>query len=194
MNHAGVRVIETDYKGYRFRSRLEARWAVFFDTLGVAWEYEREGYDLDGVWYLPDFWLPKARVFVEIKPNAATAEEEDKCMRLCQSYYGGADVLLLAGDPWEGAYDGTLYQWTETDGSAGFYTWPHAVFADCDSCDSEVWLSSSDYGARTIKNNPACTGDKWPAEHGPLVARAYQAARSARFERSRRSHRKRGDA
>lgn len=26
-------VIETEYKGYRFRSRLEARWAVFFDTL-----------------------------------------------------------------------------------------------------------------------------------------------------------------
>jgi len=26
-------VIETEYKWYRFRSRTEARWAVFFDTL-----------------------------------------------------------------------------------------------------------------------------------------------------------------
>jgi len=41
-----VRPIETKYKGYRFRSRLEARWAVFFDTLGLKWWYEPEGFDL----------------------------------------------------------------------------------------------------------------------------------------------------
>jgi hypothetical protein len=28
-----IKAIETSYKGYRFRSRLEARWAVFFDAL-----------------------------------------------------------------------------------------------------------------------------------------------------------------
>src|SRR5262245_46962536 len=37
--------IETRYKGYRFRSRLEARWAVFFDAQGIKWEYEPQGYD-----------------------------------------------------------------------------------------------------------------------------------------------------
>ena len=36
----GLKAIETEYKGYRFRSRLEARWAVFFDACGVKWEYE----------------------------------------------------------------------------------------------------------------------------------------------------------
>lgn len=41
-----IRAIDTKYKGYRFRSRLEARWAVFFDALGVRWEYEPEGFDL----------------------------------------------------------------------------------------------------------------------------------------------------
>ena len=50
--------IETEYKGYRFRSRLEARWAVFFDACGVKWDYEVEGFDLgDGIKYLPDFVL-----------------------------------------------------------------------------------------------------------------------------------------
>ena len=49
--------LETEYKGYRFRSRLEARWAVFFDECGFKWEYEPEGYDIDGVHYLPDFRL-----------------------------------------------------------------------------------------------------------------------------------------
>ncbi len=39
-----MRPIETKYKGCRFRSRLEARWAVFFDALGIKWRYEPEGF------------------------------------------------------------------------------------------------------------------------------------------------------
>lgn len=39
-----LKAIETEYKGYRFRSRPEARWAVFFDACGVKWDYEPEGY------------------------------------------------------------------------------------------------------------------------------------------------------
>jgi hypothetical protein len=41
-----VKPKDTPYKGYWFRSRLEARWAVFFDTLGLKWLYEPEGFDL----------------------------------------------------------------------------------------------------------------------------------------------------
>lgn len=53
-----IKAIQTEYQGYLFRSRLEARWAVFFDACGVKWEYEPEGYDLgQGVYYLPDFLL-----------------------------------------------------------------------------------------------------------------------------------------
>lgn len=37
-----IKPIETIYNGYRFRSRLEARWAVFFDALGVEYQYEPE--------------------------------------------------------------------------------------------------------------------------------------------------------
>ena len=51
-----IKPIETIYNGYRFRSRLEARWAVFLDSLGVKYEYEPEGFELPGVGgYLPDF-------------------------------------------------------------------------------------------------------------------------------------------
>jgi hypothetical protein len=31
-----LQAIETFYRGYRFRSRLEARWAVLFDALGIV--------------------------------------------------------------------------------------------------------------------------------------------------------------
>lgn len=63
-----IKPIETIYKGYRFRSRLEARWAVFFDDLEEEWEYEKEGFEVDGERYLPDFYLPEKDLWVEIKP------------------------------------------------------------------------------------------------------------------------------
>jgi hypothetical protein len=48
-----VKPIETRYNGYRFRSRLEARWAVFFDELRLKYEYELEGFSLpSGAAYL----------------------------------------------------------------------------------------------------------------------------------------------
>ncbi len=77
------RAIQTSYKGYRFRSRQEARWAVFFDALGLAWEYEAEGFDLDCGRYLPDFWLPGVRLWVEVKPtNQDKPEEWERCRQL----------------------------------------------------------------------------------------------------------------
>lgn len=79
-----MQAIETIFDGYRFRSRLEARWAVFFKTLGVKYEYEKEGYDLDGVWYLPDFWLPEQECWIEIKGGRPTAIECEKALRLAQ--------------------------------------------------------------------------------------------------------------
>lgn len=73
MTQQGIKAIETRYAGCRFRSRLEARWAVFFDRLGIRWHYEEQGYELPSGRYLPDFRLEKAGglghgdVHVEIK-------------------------------------------------------------------------------------------------------------------------------
>ena len=65
-----IKAVETQYKGYRFRSRLEARWAVFFDALGIDWQYEKEGYDLRELgYYLPDFYLTNYDIWVEVKPE-----------------------------------------------------------------------------------------------------------------------------
>ncbi|NET47948.1 MAG: hypothetical protein F6K09_04310 [Merismopedia sp. SIO2A8] len=67
-----LKAIETRYQGCIFRSRLEARWAVFFDALDIPWEYEKEGYDLgEAGWYLPDFWLPQQQCFFEVKGTVA---------------------------------------------------------------------------------------------------------------------------
>ena len=72
-----MRVIETKYAGVIFRSRLEARWAVAFDVMGINWSYEDEGYSFGGVNYLPDFVLTLAdkRLFCEIKPRGETSNK-----------------------------------------------------------------------------------------------------------------------
>jgi hypothetical protein len=54
---------DTVYGKYRFRSRTEARWAVFLEHLQLAYTYEQQGFHLDnGLKYLPDFFLSKAKI------------------------------------------------------------------------------------------------------------------------------------
>lgn len=94
MKRQSVRAITTRYKGYSFRSRLEARWAVFFDHLGIKWEYEPEGFELgNGLRYLPDFWLPDWQLWVEVKPGPADAVATEKASRLAEL---GRDLVLIA--------------------------------------------------------------------------------------------------
>jgi len=92
-----IKAIETQYKGYRFRSRLEARWAVFFDKLGVGWEYEKQGYALPSGPYLPDFWLPSIPCWVEIKPEQPTELESNLAGELGE--YTGHAVYIFCGLP-----------------------------------------------------------------------------------------------
>jgi hypothetical protein len=65
-----IKAIETKYGGYKFRSRLEARWAVFFDQEEIEWDYEPQGIEVDTprgrIRYLPDFWLDCGQ-WVEVK-------------------------------------------------------------------------------------------------------------------------------
>lgn len=65
-----MRAIPTVYRGTQFRSRLEASWAAHFDARRMPWRYEPEGFTLrDGTNYLPDFYLPTARAWAEVKGN-----------------------------------------------------------------------------------------------------------------------------
>lgn len=63
--------LPTWYAGREFRSRTEAKWAKFFDELGLTWDYEAQGFDVDGSWYLPDFivFAATGTLWAEVKPN-----------------------------------------------------------------------------------------------------------------------------
>lgn len=106
-----IKAIETKYKGYRFRSRTEARWAVFFDAIGIPWSYEVEPYNLGSAGcYLPDFVIPyKAfhrcgyqggcqpeSIFVEIKGTEPTATEIQKMVALISGFKRGENGFSSA--------------------------------------------------------------------------------------------------
>jgi hypothetical protein len=107
-----IQSIPTKYKGITFRSRIEARAAVFFDSLDIQWQFEKEGYVFNiaknmengrlkkqdrafydkkhrsgFIPYLPDFYFPAQErfeeCFIEIKGKPPTDEERDKARLLC---------------------------------------------------------------------------------------------------------------
>lgn len=54
-NHGGVKAKPVFMYGCRFRSQLEARWAMVFTDVGVRWEYEPQVFRTEEGGYLPDF-------------------------------------------------------------------------------------------------------------------------------------------
>lgn len=92
-----IKAIPTKYNGYTFRSRQEARWAVFFDYLGVEYEYEKEGFDLPCGYYLPDFWIPEWKAWIEIKGKEPTKKELEKLVHL-SLLVGGHCFLFISPD------------------------------------------------------------------------------------------------
>lgn len=186
-----IKPIETRYKGYRFRSRLEARWAVFFDAIGIEWEYETEGYNLGSSGcYLPDFWLPQFSLWVEVKAQEFTVQEFRKCVSL--SALTGFDTLMLVGVPsnrWysiasfvHSYYTGAYVALSEVAVSDIYLekrTLPERVWEETQRHPDEEELNDSGEVIGTVYNFAT------PDAAGVLTAatkRACNAARSARFE------------
>lgn len=133
-----MKSIPTTYNGVKYRSRVEARWAVFFDAMGWPATYEQEGFDLDGVWYLPDFWLSSFGIYVEIKADEPLPEELEKCRRL--ALLSGKLVWLLAGSPGKTGYK--LHEFAE-DGTQAAAVMLRE-FRDCRRCDRTVIYEESE--------------------------------------------------
>ena len=170
-----IKPIETKYKGYRFRSRLEARWAVFFDAIGIEWEYEPEGFDLgDAGWYLPDFYLPVQGAWIEIKPK--NGEREQVQLQLNAMIDLG---VAESGQAW-GLFGDPLSAWwmMPCKTEAGYQNeWPNAGIGFCDigtGCLCAV---------PTFKEGGLPTG--WAASNEKNLIENFEEkvlARSARFE------------
>ena len=94
-----IKAKETVYKGIKFKSQLEVRWAIYFDELGLEWEYEPDTFILDeSRRYTPDFYLKKSELYVEIKPIIGFWEEiKDTLLKF--SNLIKKDVIMCYGTP-----------------------------------------------------------------------------------------------
>ena len=202
-----ITAIPTRYAGCHFRSRLEARWAVFFDTIGIAWQYEPQGYELHGRKYLPDFWLPQIETWYEVKGEAPTNYEKSLASMLEEST--GNRVIIAWGDiPRSadcGGYDSNQMPARYTsDGLTGpqgikttwdiNYAW--CICPWCDQAGIEFEARSArihgyqfhnltpDKAWELIEDKPNHwrIDDKCYSGDHPRVLQAFSAARSARFE------------
>lgn len=165
-----IKPIETSYAGCRFRSRIEARWAVFFDYLGIGWEYEPQGFELPSGPYLPDFLLdfpqpPGAQmggrpmpdgIWWEVKGAPPTQLERNLCWELLEAtnrlvYIAhGAIPRDHLDDPRVEFIGGGRERWCIVRGGIG-------------------WV-------------PDAQGFDQTGTNHPLLLEAYRVARSARFE------------
>lgn len=186
-----MKAIETVYKGHRMRSRLEARWAVFFDLLKIKWEYEPEGFDLGTHgWYLPDFRLPDFGCWVEIKPDMILDKSvENKMSRFASDV---APILLFSGLP------GTLglgYCFDLGDSSGGEYE-GDVGFTWCSVTDT-ITLWWNEYDRQLMRGERVLCRPDWSEWRYPCWNTTHQrdglhfsgaigvagaSARQARFE------------
>jgi hypothetical protein len=149
MSAIRFQAIETKYAGVQFRSRLEAKWAAFFDLAGWEWEYEP--FDLDG--YIPDFLLTLHRqTLVEVKPmqwndsvdDAVMSAEVRTKMILSQSWAG---EFLLVGSripSGERFHRLGLIMSNETvEDASDWSPWHHALGFKCADCGLHSFLDES---------------------------------------------------
>lgn len=165
--------IATHYAGCKYRSRTEARWGVFFDAVGIRFQYEDNGFALDAGAYLPDFWLPGLQMFLEVKGQEPTDAEREKCRELAER--SERVVLLAIGAPEE------RFQILWFDGeSDDDRLW---VIARDRRSNAGLWLVADD-DARWLGGGDI-TGHRrrWGPMFSGALEEAYAAARSARFER-----------
>lgn len=81
-------------RGIQFRSRLEARWASFFDFLGWEWKYE----DIDLKGYIPDFMVKPTGVdkwiLFEVKPEIEYAGLKQHFQKIIDSGWTGPFIVV----------------------------------------------------------------------------------------------------
>jgi hypothetical protein len=127
--------VPTTYRGVRMRSRLEARWAAMFDSLGWKWSYEP--IDLDG--YLPDFLVHFERGDVLFEVKGPNEEHEAAKFKIeCSGWKGEA---IVAGSDIEASRFGQI---ADIDERLPGFEWGTCQAFFCISCGKPSLLNEDD--------------------------------------------------
>lgn len=174
----GIRAIETCYGFHNFRSRIEARWAVFLDALGLSWEYERQGYELPSGRYLPDFWVSLPYdgrddgVWIEVKGETPTRDEIIRAGELAVATDHW--VLIFSGDIRSNATGRStplVFSRTRSGEKSDFWIDYHCRWRQCLKCQRLHPIESFCHRCDVVLSH----------ESKGLMT-AFQRAASARFE------------
>lgn len=93
-----IKAIPMVYNGIRYRSTLEADWAATMDYYGMHHCYEPVAVETSVGPYLPDFWLPAQRVFLEVKgPHNERLDKAEALGR--DADWGQVDPLVVIARP-----------------------------------------------------------------------------------------------
>lgn len=186
MTTTTIQPIQTRYGGCLFRSRLEARWAVFLTNLGCRWLYEPEGFELPSGRYLPDFfirfredkphkagWSQVAGFWLEVKGRELSKREIELCAEL--SVATVHCTYAVAGNIGYGEY--VVYKWHPNHPTKPLIQrQPHAgadrVLRRC------IFENSFLHYLLFFCATPRCLKQTHPWRDREHI---YQAARSARF-------------
>jgi hypothetical protein len=190
--NSGITPLETRYAGYRFRSRLEARWAVFFTRLGLDWQYELQGYQVGrhNLRYLPDFYLPTQALFVEVKPSFADQVDPEGVTRWEQfagevvtSWPTCRAAMFCGPIPDPDKVDNCGPPRTDRWYSDGIFITGDLHYAWC-ACPSGKHFDIQFEGraGRILCGCPRVLDDRYHTGDNQKILNAYAAARSARFE------------
>lgn len=152
------------YKGIRYRSRHEARWAVFMTELGLPFVYEPEGYKLKAGWYLPDFWLADLGLFIEIKPLGFNKDLSSKEYAKLESQatelalVTDVDLICICGNPHFRSDNESPNDWAYDATHMGTWWDDSYLWCECPFCQT-IGLQ---YGGRSARNKhrEGCPVDK----------------------------------
>lgn len=170
----------TWYNNYFFRSKLEAKWAVFFDLMKIKWSYEPEQFTCDdGSQYTPDFYLPevflrdeKRGLYLEIKPSSYRSERT--YLDRITSALKDSQLVLLVGDPIDAIIDVHLY---ENHNEQLCPPWDNCmVFMYCNSCHTVKF----EFDEGNYYYCPVCKAGMFGTL--PEISHAAEVARNFRFQ------------
>lgn len=131
-----IKAKPTLYNGIQMRSLLETRWAKFLDYCNIKWSYEPEGYVFkDGTAYLPDFYLPEQKAYLEVK---GIMRESDMHKIECLTNESHLPVIIGYENGEFQIFERHLY---ESEKPVLFFSEESAIF-QCSEC-KKYWFANT---------------------------------------------------
>ena len=188
---------KTKYGDDLYESVIEARWAVFFDCLGIEYIYEPKCAEVETgcrvVRHKPDFLLPELSKYVEIKPSKPLGIENTKAAAWSKDI-NDIIVLFNLNPPSEKLENGWLFSWDEFSNLPEIHTLIY--WCECPKCghiDLEICGELTSCGCFTLDElNKMCRDENDKGieispnfERSERLLAAYKIAKNYKFVKTK---------